>query len=54
MMSSMLMRRSFRSGDGVSLEATSFDYVPDVFVQPDGSILSDHNPILVEFAWSVV
>lgn len=43
---------SFRSTDSVQLTATSFNYLADVFVQPDGNILSDHNPIHIEFSWS--
>ncbi|KAJ4205890.1 hypothetical protein NW759_014367 [Fusarium solani] len=42
----------YRSGDSVKLTATSFNYASKVFVQPDGNILSDHNPIHVEFSWS--
>jgi hypothetical protein len=36
----------------VKLSATSFNYVPQLFVQPDGNILSDHNPVLVDFTYS--
>jgi endonuclease/exonuclease/phosphatase (EEP) superfamily protein YafD len=36
----------------VKLAAKAFEYVPEVFVQPDGNILSDHNPVLVNFSWS--
>ena len=43
---------SFRSGDSVKLTATSFNYLANVFVQPDGNILSDHNPVHVEFSWT--
>ncbi|EWG52155.1 hypothetical protein FVEG_10963 [Fusarium verticillioides 7600] len=42
----------YRSGSSVKLTAKSFNYIPEVFVQPDGNILSDHNPVLVEFSWS--
>ncbi|KAM5349419.1 hypothetical protein ACJ41O_005924 [Fusarium nematophilum] len=42
----------YRSGSSVKLTATSFNYVPEVFVQPDGNILSDHNPVHVEFTYS--
>lgn len=42
----------YRSGNGVNLQATSFEYVGDMFLQEDGSILSDHNPVRAEFAWS--
>lgn len=44
----------YRSGDSVKLNATSFDYVTDMFLQPDGSILTDHNAVLAEFSWSSV
>ncbi|KAH8730418.1 Endonuclease/exonuclease/phosphatase [Phaeosphaeriaceae sp. PMI808] len=43
----------YRSSPAVNLQATSFDYVGDMFLQPDGSILSDHNPVLVDFAWTI-
>ncbi|CAG9993190.1 unnamed protein product [Clonostachys byssicola] len=43
----------FRSGDSVKLNANSFSYKSDVFKQPDGNIVSDHNPVLAEFSWSV-
>ncbi|KAM0195793.1 hypothetical protein ACHAPI_006348 [Fusarium lateritium] len=42
----------YRSGALVTLTAKTFKYVPEVFVQPDGNILSDHNPVLVSFSWS--
>ncbi|KAF4120597.1 Endonuclease/Exonuclease/phosphatase family [Geosmithia morbida] len=42
----------FRSGGGVTVDATSFTYASSTFVQPDGNILSDHNPLLVNFAWT--
>jgi endonuclease/exonuclease/phosphatase family metal-dependent hydrolase len=42
----------YRSGDSVTLTATSIAYKSDIFVQPDGNILSDHNPVHVEFSWT--
>ena len=42
----------YRSGDSISLSAMNWNYESTFFVQPDGSELSDHNPILVEFAYS--
>ncbi|EKJ75138.1 hypothetical protein NXS19_006529 [Fusarium pseudograminearum] len=42
----------YRSGNSVKLSATSFNYVPKLFLQPDGNILSDHNPVLVDFTYS--
>lgn len=44
----------YRGSPAVSIQATSFAYAGDMFVQDDGvSVLSDHNPVLVEFAWGV-
>ncbi|KAK4495405.1 hypothetical protein PRZ48_013736 [Zasmidium cellare] len=43
----------YRSGSGVDLRAVSFDYAGDKFLQKNGSVLSDHDPVLVEFEWSV-
>ncbi|KIW17864.1 hypothetical protein PV08_05059 [Exophiala spinifera] len=42
----------YRSSSSVSLSATSWTYDSAFFVQPDGDPLSDHNPVLVGFAWS--
>lgn len=42
----------YRSGDAVTLSAASFEYAAEKFLQNDGNILSDHNPVLVEFSWS--
>ncbi|RGP76733.1 endonuclease exonuclease phosphatase family [Fusarium longipes] len=42
----------YRSGSSVKLTATSFNYVSKIFVQPDGNILSDHNPVLVDFTYT--
>jgi endonuclease/exonuclease/phosphatase (EEP) superfamily protein YafD len=43
----------YRGSSAVTLQANSFDYAGDMFLQADGSILSDHNPVLVEFAWTL-
>jgi hypothetical protein len=43
----------YRGSPAVTLQANSFDYAGDMFLQADGSILSDHNPVLVEFAWTL-
>ncbi|KAF2829966.1 endonuclease/exonuclease/phosphatase family protein-like protein [Ophiobolus disseminans] len=43
----------YRGSPVVNLQATSFDYVSDMFLQQDGSVLSDHNPVLVDFAWTL-
>jgi hypothetical protein len=42
----------YRPSPLVSLSATAFRYVSDRFLQADGNILSDHNPILVNLTWS--
>jgi len=42
----------YKSGAAVRLNATSWDYVTDMFMQDDGNLLSDHNPVLVDFDWS--
>ncbi|KAF2036328.1 endonuclease/exonuclease/phosphatase family protein-like protein [Setomelanomma holmii] len=43
----------YRGSPAVGLQATNFDYVGDMFLQANGSILSDHNPVLVNFAWTL-
>jgi hypothetical protein len=43
----------YRSGSTVSLTATEWSYQSSFFVQPDGNILSDHNPVLVQFSWDI-
>ena len=43
----------YRSGNGVNLRAVNFDYAGDKFLQEDGNVLSDHDPVLVEFEWSI-
>ncbi|KAK5661337.1 hypothetical protein OQA88_11232 [Cercophora sp. LCS_1] len=42
----------YRSSPLVTLEADDFGYVSKLFLQPDGNILSDHNPVLVNFTWT--
>lgn len=42
----------YRRGNTVTLTATGFAYAGDMFLQTDGSILSDHNPVLVGFSWT--
>ncbi|CAH0020603.1 unnamed protein product [Clonostachys rhizophaga] len=42
----------FRSGSSVKLSATSFSYVGKSFLQSDGNILTDHNPVLVQFSFT--
>lgn len=41
----------YRSSPLVALQATAFRYDGARFLQPDGNILSDHNPVFVEFSW---
>ncbi|CAG8370784.1 unnamed protein product [Penicillium salamii] len=47
----------YRGSDLVTLKADSFDYNGDKFTNTDskylGSVLSDHNPVLVNFTWSL-
>ncbi len=42
---------AFRDGEGVGLEATSHAMPRERFTAPDGEDLSDHPPVVVEFAW---
>lgn len=42
----------YRSGTGVALQATEFRYDTANFLQADGNILSDHNPVYVNFSWT--
>jgi hypothetical protein len=42
----------YRGSYAVDIQANSFAYAGDMFLQPNGSILSDHNPVLVDYAWS--
>ncbi|GJD02285.1 endonuclease/exonuclease/phosphatase family protein [Colletotrichum higginsianum] len=43
----------YRGGPVLGLEATYFSYESSRFLQPDGNVLSDHNPITANFTWSV-
>jgi hypothetical protein len=43
---------AYRSGGGVVLEAFSHQFLGDVFVDPDGEPLSDHDPLYVEFTYA--
>lgn len=43
----------YRGSRQLTLEATNFNYESSKFLQPDGNILSDHNPILVNYTWTV-
>ena len=42
---------AYRSGAGVRLTATSHEMPRERFTAPDGEALSDHPPVVVEFAW---
>ncbi|KAL4802831.1 Endonuclease/exonuclease/phosphatase [Aspergillus unguis] len=42
----------YRSGPALALAATSWAYEDEKFLQANGSILSDHNPITAEIAWT--
>ncbi|KAF2675616.1 hypothetical protein K458DRAFT_437857 [Lentithecium fluviatile CBS 122367] len=43
----------YRGSAALNLQATSFQYAGSKFLQEDGNILSDHDPILVDFTWSL-
>lgn len=43
----------FRGSSVITLTATDFSYASSKFLQSDGNILSDHNPISVTFSWSL-
>ncbi|KAK3303987.1 Endonuclease/exonuclease/phosphatase [Chaetomium strumarium] len=42
----------YRSSPLVTLAATAFRYESARFLQANGSILSDHNPVYAEFSWA--
>jgi hypothetical protein len=43
----------YRGSKQLNLDATYVNYESTKFLQSDGSILSDHNPITVNFTWAV-
>lgn len=43
----------YRGSPAVALAATKFTYAGNSFLQPNGSILSDHDPVLVDFKWTL-
>jgi len=43
----------YRGSKQLTLTGTYFSYESTKFLQSDGSILSDHNPITVNFTWAV-
>ena len=44
----------YRGSAAVELTAKTFDYAGNMFLQENGDLLSDHNGVLVDFAWSLV
>ncbi|KAL2160749.1 hypothetical protein VTH06DRAFT_946 [Thermothelomyces fergusii] len=42
----------YRPSPLVALQATTYRHDAARFLQPDGSILTDHNPVFVEFSWA--
>jgi hypothetical protein len=43
----------YRGSNVVRISATSFAYDGKSFLQPNGSILSDHDPVLIDFSWTL-
>jgi hypothetical protein len=43
----------YRGSPAITLAATKFTYAGNSFLQPNGSILSDHDPVLVDFKWTL-
>ncbi|KAF2463475.1 mannose-binding lectin, partial [Lindgomyces ingoldianus] len=41
----------YRGGPALQLNATKFQYAGSMFLQSDGNVLSDHNPVLVDVSW---
>ncbi|PGG98426.1 hypothetical protein AJ79_08865 [Helicocarpus griseus UAMH5409] len=42
----------YRPSTAIDLQATYFNYETSKFLQEDGSILSDHNPVTTNFYWT--
>ncbi|KAI0517396.1 endonuclease/Exonuclease/phosphatase [Xylaria bambusicola] len=42
----------YRGSPLLDLTATYFSYESNMFLQPDGNVLSDHNPITTNFTWA--
>ncbi|KAK3990718.1 Horcolin [Cladorrhinum sp. PSN332] len=42
----------YRAGPLLNLQAETFRYDGARFLQPDGNILTDHNPVFANFTWS--
>ncbi|KAI9065027.1 hypothetical protein FKP32DRAFT_1568737 [Trametes sanguinea] len=43
----------FRGSKLIDLDSTDFFYDTDRFLSPNGSLLTDHNPVRVEFSWTL-
>ncbi|ORY11591.1 Endonuclease/exonuclease/phosphatase [Clohesyomyces aquaticus] len=43
----------YRGSPAVNLSATRFQYAGNMFLQADGNVLSDHDPVLVDFSWTL-
>lgn len=43
----------YRGSKQLSLTATNWNFESSKFYQADGTVLSDHNPITVDFTWTV-
>ncbi|KAJ4368978.1 hypothetical protein N0V83_006060 [Neocucurbitaria cava] len=44
----------YRGSSAVELQAQKFQYAGNMFLQENGDVLSDHDPVLVDFAWTKV
>ena len=42
----------YRGSPSLKLAATKFQYAGSQYLQADGNILSDHDPVLVDFQWT--
>lgn len=42
----------YRGSPAVDLQAMKFQYAGNMFLQENGSVLSDHNGVLVDFQWT--
>lgn len=43
----------YRGSPSLTLTATKFQYAGSQYLQTNGSVLSDHDPVLVDFKWTV-
>ena len=44
---------SFRGSKLLDLQSTDFFYDTDRFLSENGTLLTDHNPVRVEFSWTL-